>query len=58
MVAGSVGHQMHLCGCYGGDKDDPPGLGRRDAARAALAYFTNGPLGVSHLGWKRDATIN
>lgn len=39
-VLGSVGHQMGLCSCRGGPgtMDDPPGLTRRQAARAALDY--------------------
>lgn len=32
---GSVGHQLQRCHCYGGTEDDPPGLSRRAAARAA-----------------------
>lgn len=37
-VAGSVGHQMGLCSCNGGPDilHDPPGLSKRDAARAAM----------------------
>lgn len=38
-VIGSVGHQKRLCSCYGGDQEDPPGLTRREAARAAAEYF-------------------
>jgi hypothetical protein len=34
---GGVNHQLGLCICCGGTRDpDPPGLSRRDAARAAL----------------------
>ena len=36
MVAGSAAHQLHECSCYGGDREDPPGLSRRQAARLAL----------------------
>lgn len=38
-IAGSVQHQLHECTCYGGRKpceEDPQGLTRRQAARAAL----------------------
>lgn len=35
MLVGSVGHQLHLCSCYGGDYEDPETLTKRDAARAA-----------------------
>lgn len=34
-MLGSVGHQLHVCRCYGGPYEDPPGLSTRDAARAA-----------------------
>lgn len=36
LVAGSVGHIVKRCSCYGGTDGDPPGLSKRDAARAAL----------------------
>jgi hypothetical protein len=41
-VAGGANHQLGLCSCCGGDMPpDPPGLTRRQAARAALeAYET------------------
>jgi hypothetical protein len=35
-VLGSVGHQKGKCACFGGGEDDPPGMTRRDAARAAV----------------------
>lgn len=38
-VIGSVGHQKKLCSCYGGDQEDDPALTRREAAKAAVAYF-------------------
>jgi hypothetical protein len=38
-VIGSVGHQQKRCSCYGGTEEDPPGATRREAARAAAAYF-------------------
>lgn len=41
-AVGSVGHQRRLCSCYGGDQEDPPGMTRREAARAALLYFEFG----------------
>jgi hypothetical protein len=37
-MLGSVGHQLKLCGCYGGDAlydGDNPEMSRRDSARAA-----------------------
>lgn len=38
-VLGSVGHQKKTCHCHGGTEEDPPGLSKRDAARAAVAYW-------------------
>lgn len=34
-VIGSVGHQLGMCSCQGGTFEDPQGLSKRDAARAA-----------------------
>lgn len=39
MIFGSVGHQLHKCGCYGGDEDDPEGMTRREAAAAAVRLY-------------------
>jgi hypothetical protein len=39
MVAGSYGHQIGQCSCYGGALDDPPGLTTRQAAKVAAALF-------------------
>lgn len=38
-IVGSVGHQKKLCSCFGGTEEDPPGMSRHDAAKAALALF-------------------
>lgn len=38
-VIGSVGHIEGRCTCYGGTEEDPPGLTRREAAKAALGAF-------------------
>jgi len=38
-VIGSVGHQRRTCPCYGGTESDPEGMTKREAARAAVAYF-------------------
>lgn len=38
-VLGSVAHIEGRCSCHGGDEHDPPGLSRRDAARAACAAW-------------------
>jgi len=35
-ILGSVGHQLELCRCFGGNDDcEPPEMSRREAARAA-----------------------
>lgn len=41
VTAGSLGHQMGLCCCPGnpGTLDDPPGVSKRDAARAAADLY-------------------
>lgn len=42
-IHGSVGHQRGLCTCRGGPgtMEDPPGLSKREAARAAIVeYYT------------------
>lgn len=36
---GSVGHQNRQCFCYGGEVEDPPGMTRREAARAAAELW-------------------
>lgn len=38
-VAGSVGHQLKKCSCYGGTEGDPPGMTPRQAAQAALNLY-------------------
>ena len=35
-IVGSVGHQLGKCSCFGGTEEDPPGMTRREAARAAM----------------------
>ena len=48
MTAGSVGHQLRRCSCYGGDEEDPPGATRREGAREAAAlYLVNQSLGAT-----------
>ena len=39
LAIGSVAHQRGQCSCSGGRDHDPPGLTRRQAARAALDYW-------------------
>lgn len=36
---GSVAHQQRRCACFGGDGEDHPGLTKREAAKAAVAYY-------------------
>lgn len=36
MLVGSVGHQLGVCACKGGEYEDPPTLTRREAAKAAF----------------------
>lgn len=38
-IIGSVGHLRGTCSCNGGAEDDPPGMSRREAARAAVAEW-------------------
>lgn len=46
LAAGSVGHQRGRCSCYGGDEEDPPGVSRRVAAKAATILFREGEAAV------------
>jgi hypothetical protein len=50
-VIGSVAHQMGQCSCHGGTEHDPPGLTRRQAARAAYRVW-------QETQWRRDGTNN
>lgn len=38
-VVGSVGHLTGKCSCHGGTDGDPPGMTRREAAKAAVALW-------------------
>lgn len=40
-ACGSVAHIEHRCGCYvpGSEEGDPPGMTKRQAARAAMDAF-------------------
>ncbi len=51
-ILGSVGHQRGLCTCDGGPgtMEDPPGLTKREAARAAVWEYAR-----TRLGLKADA---
>ena len=37
LALGSLGHRLRLCSCYGGTEGDPPGLTRRQAAKASAS---------------------
>jgi hypothetical protein len=39
MVAGSAAHQLKECTCYGGTREDAPGLTKREAAQQALDTY-------------------
>lgn len=41
MILGSVGHQKGTCSCFGGTDEDPPGMTKREAAKAALKFSIN-----------------
>lgn len=38
-VIGSVGHQTKQCSCFGGSLEDPLGMSKREAAKAAVELF-------------------
>ena len=38
-TVGSAAHQLHECRCYGGTREDPPGLTVRQAAKLAFDCF-------------------
>lgn len=38
-VLGSVGHQQKRCSCFGGTEEDPPGMTKREAAKAAVDFY-------------------
>lgn len=38
-VVGSLGHLRGTCSCFGGTVEDPPGMTKRQAARAAMAEW-------------------
>lgn len=39
MIVGSAAHQLHECTCYGGTREDPPDMTRREAAKLAAETF-------------------
>jgi hypothetical protein len=43
-IFGSVGHQLGTCSCHGGTEEDPPGMTKREAARAAVRLFEEAAL--------------
>jgi hypothetical protein len=40
-IIGSVGHLKRTCSCYGGTEGDPPAMTRRQAAKAAVAFYNS-----------------
>jgi hypothetical protein len=38
-VCGSAAHQLRECTCFGGEREDPPGMSVRDAARLAFETY-------------------
>lgn len=38
-VLGSAAHMLSECSCFGGTREDPPGMSLRDAARLAADVF-------------------
>jgi hypothetical protein len=38
-IIGSAAHQLHECSCYGGTREDPPGMTTRQAAVLAFETF-------------------
>lgn len=38
-VAGSAAHILGECSCYGGTREDPPGMTKRHAAKLALDTY-------------------
>lgn len=56
LAVGSLGHQRRACSCYGGTEEDPPGVPRRVAARAANIMFRVGePQAMAFVAGWRDA---
>ena len=46
MLMGSVGHQLKVCSCFGGNQEDPKGMTKHEAAHtAAIVYFANREAG-------------
>lgn len=39
MIVGSIGHQLGVCSCKGGNLEDPPEMSTREAARFAADHF-------------------
>jgi len=38
-ILGSVGHQNKTCSCFGGMDEDPVGMSKREAAKAAYQVY-------------------
>lgn len=51
-IVGSVGHQRKRCSCYGGTEEDPQGMTRREAARAATELWEKLNAPATAEGWR------
>lgn len=47
-IIGSVGHQEKRCSCFGGTEEDPEGMTKREAAKAAYDLFTQRRRNYTH----------
>lgn len=43
-IFGSVGHQKKTCSCFGGNEEDPKGMTKREAAKAAAVLAGDLPM--------------
>ena len=55
VMIGSAAHQLRECTCFGGVREDPPGLTKREAARLALEVFNTPMLALAApAGWEAE----
>ncbi len=38
-TVGSAAHILKECSCFGGEREDPPGMSKREAAKLALEVY-------------------
>ncbi len=48
-TVGSVGHILGICYCHNGTYEDPPGLTRRQSAKAAYLFWVGSMFGRGEL---------